>query len=339
MADNDRAYNNRGALLMNSGQQAEGAADFKQSVRVNPGFFLGWYNLALYHQERGQHEEALALYRRALELRPDAPAAIGNLARMLLMTDRAEQAEPLARQALLIRPDDERLHLLMGDVLQRMGGPGEAARAYEKALELNPRWERARLYLGASLVETGRRDEGEAILRQAADLATPFAAAHKLLQLGRARAAALFLAPYTEPAARPSVDTLYIASWILATAPDDGVRDGNRAVELAERAARELHAPNPMILDALAAACAEAGRFDEAVKHIESALALVGPQEPPGSIRDMLAARAEVYRRGEPYRDVRAPGRVQPDELILHHEMARQGTTSPVNENRTPRAD
>ncbi len=55
-------------------------------------------------------------------------------------------------------------------------------------------------------------------------------------------------------------------AWLLATAPYESVRNGPEAVDLAQRAIKLSDGKNPVILDTLAAAYAEAGRFAEAVQ-------------------------------------------------------------------------
>src|SRR5438067_12465009 len=62
------------------------------------------------------------------------------------------------------------------------------------------------------------------------------------------------------------VNALNSFAWLLATASDDSVRDGKRAVQLAERANALAGNNDPTILHTLAAAYAEAGRFDEALQ-------------------------------------------------------------------------
>ena len=63
-------------------------------------------------------------------------------------------------------------------------------------------------------------------------------------------------------------------AYLLAAAPDDQLRNGKRAVELAERA-NQLHGtPSPDTLDTLAAAYAEAGQFDRAIETQQQAIQL-----------------------------------------------------------------
>ena len=66
---------------------------------------------------------------------------------------------------------------------------------------------------------------------------------------------------------RPSdTNLLNDTAWILATNPNASVRDGAEAVELAQRAVKLSGGQEPAILDTLAAAYAEAGRFADAVE-------------------------------------------------------------------------
>jgi len=62
-------------------------------------------------------------------------------------------------------------------------------------------------------------------------------------------------------------------AWILATCPDAEYREGVKAVELAQKAV-ELK-PKAFCLDTLAAAYAEAGRFEDAITVQEKAIALL----------------------------------------------------------------
>jgi tetratricopeptide (TPR) repeat protein len=65
-------------------------------------------------------------------------------------------------------------------------------------------------------------------------------------------------------------------AWQRAAHPDEKIRDGAAAVKYAERAAELSKHAEPSILDTLAAAYAQAGRFDDAVATAQKALALAG---------------------------------------------------------------
>ena len=89
-------------------------------------------------------------------------------------------------------------------------------------------------------------------------------------------------------------------AWILATCPDPTVRNGPQAVGLAERAARLSAPDDPTLLDTLAAAYAEAGRFAEAVRTAERAAALA--TQP---LAATLRARVALYEAGQAFREAR----------------------------------
>jgi len=90
-------------------------------------------------------------------------------------------------------------------------------------------------------------------------------------------------------------------AWLLATCPDATCRDGQQALRLAEWACEATKYKSPPLLDSLAAAYAEMGRFEEAVRTIQLALALVR-SNPQGST-ETLDARLELYLAARPCRE------------------------------------
>lgn len=87
-------------------------------------------------------------------------------------------------------------------------------------------------------------------------------------------------------------------AWLWATCPDAKYRDGKRAVESATRACElsEWKAPNP--IDTLAAAYAEAGDFDAAVKWQAKAIELLAREKTKEDYRNRL----RLYQEKKPYR-------------------------------------
>ena len=55
-------------------------------------------------------------------------------------------------------------------------------------------------------------------------------------------------------------------AWVLATAPEDNLRDGHRALAMATEASRQTAYKQDYILSTLAAAYAETGDFESARK-------------------------------------------------------------------------
>lgn len=89
-------------------------------------------------------------------------------------------------------------------------------------------------------------------------------------------------------------------SWLLATCADAKVRDGKTATELAKRACELSDWKDMGLLDTLAAACAEAGQFDDAVKWQQKAL---NDAEYAKEFGVDAKKRLELYKAKKPYRE------------------------------------
>jgi uncharacterized protein len=91
-------------------------------------------------------------------------------------------------------------------------------------------------------------------------------------------------------------------AWLLATCPDESIRDGARAVELAESLCAGPAKDDPWALDTLAAAYAEAGAMTKAVATAEQALRLAN-DEHAEALAKAVEQRLATYRAGQPYRE------------------------------------
>jgi serine/threonine protein kinase len=101
-------------------------------------------------------------------------------------------------------------------------------------------------------------------------------------------------------------------AWLLATHWEGSIRDGKKSIDLATKACELTKWKDPYSLDTLAAAYAEGGRFDEAVKWQKKALE--HPDAFPGREIDNVKARLKLYEAGKPYHEPRPapPGPVSP---------------------------
>jgi cytochrome c-type biogenesis protein CcmH/NrfG len=90
-------------------------------------------------------------------------------------------------------------------------------------------------------------------------------------------------------------------AWIRATAWDPALRNIEEAVRLAERAADATRHRDVTALDALAAAYASAGRYDEAVRVATSGLDL-STSAGQVAVAAQFRQRIELYQEGQPLR-------------------------------------
>ncbi|MBI5764184.1 MAG: tetratricopeptide repeat protein [Planctomycetes bacterium] len=98
-----------------------------------------------------------------------------------------------------------------------------------------------------------------------------------------------------------SISMSNAVAWLLATSPDDTVRDGRTAMEVATRCCQLTERKDPEILDTLAAAQAEAGQFDEAASTIRQALEIARKTDAVDSAA-LFEKRLSNYLNRVPYR-------------------------------------
>jgi Flp pilus assembly protein TadD len=95
-------------------------------------------------------------------------------------------------------------------------------------------------------------------------------------------------------------------AWIRATHPDSKLRNGPEAVLLAERANELSERRDPGLLDTLAAAYAEAGRFPEAIATVREGISLA-VSAGSKALAQELEKRQELYEQEKPYREIQVP--------------------------------
>jgi tetratricopeptide (TPR) repeat protein len=306
--DYGAAHNNLGAALARKGRYDEAIAQFEKALALQPGFADAHRNLGrawLAKQKPGEaiphFEEALAAGGESAELHNDLGTALAesgrvddaiphferavslnfqgadaqtNLARALVAKRRFAEAIPQLEKALKTSPESAELHNELGLALANQNRLGDAVPHFEKAIEIAPDLAQARYYLGAALKMRG----------QIAKTLTQWREALR--------------------AAPDNVLVLNETAWLLATSAEASVRSGSEAVGLAEKAVRLTGGSEPEIVATLAAAYAEAGRFEEAVE-AEGRAADLAAHQGNARLAEALRARIELFRQKRPMREPR----------------------------------
>ena len=97
---------------------------------------------------------------------------------------------------------------------------------------------------------------------------------------------------------------------VLATAPEDTVRDGAMAADIASKLIDAM--PSTQHAETMAMALAELGRFEDAAKLEEQAIAGMESAGVTGPDLDDARRRLELYRRSQPVRAPWLDGRAAP---------------------------
>ena len=193
-------------------------------------------------------------------------------------------------------------HVNLGNALQRLGQFKEAVANYKQSLRLDANNVEAHNNLGYAVEALGHPQEAIAHYQDALRIKPDYAEAHNncgaaLFALGRFKEAAT----HYQAALRIRPDYTYAhnnLAWLLATCPDAAIRDGGQALAHAKRVVELAGDDNAGLLDSLSAAYAELGDFEEAVRWQRKAVQIASDE-----IKDDLAARLELYKQGQPYRE------------------------------------
>ena len=220
-------------------------------------------------------QDSERLWSRALACTTDNTIAEENLGEAYHAKGRRQDAKARFEKALQIAPNQAMAHSALGLVLLELGQPDESITHLTRALEINPNFADAHYNLGNTLMQVGRANEA-------------------LIHYQRA------LEIYPD-----DVEALNNAAWILATWPEAAIRDGTKAVELAERANELSRGENPTVCATLAASYAEAGRSADAIKLAERAIQLATAQG-NAARADFIRVQMASYQSGAAFRDRRS---------------------------------
>lgn len=260
-----------GQALMAEGHFDDAAAAFRDTIAKDPQNPNGYLALGQLEAERNHFDSAAAQFRKALNIDPNNPEAEGELGHALVSSGSIDEAIPHLRTALELAPQNGEAAIDLGIALAKKGQLDDAMRFFQKALDLMPGSADAHYYLGKALVLTGHGADGLDQWKQA-------------LQ--------------SQP---ESLQVLNDMAWLLATSRDDSLRNGERALPLAQHAAQLTSEQEPAILGTLSAVYAEMGQFDKAIELGQRAAALAMRQNKT-ALAQNLTERLALFRSKTPIR-------------------------------------
>jgi len=254
---------------------------------------------------RGDYTEALKHHQESAVLCPESAGAQSNIGMTLTRLGLPDKAERHLRRAIELDATYATAHYNLGNTLVQLSRLEEAAASYRTALTHRSGLVAAQINLANTLGRLGRTDEAEAQWRDAIAKAPTVASAYgnftrQLIKQRRyAEAIAVLRQGVTHCPAERRLD-LRLA-WLLAVSPEPGTRDGAEALRRAERLSRAVRDQDPACLDMLGAACAELGRFQEAIEYATQAVRLARASGKHALARQ-IAARIRLYQAGRPFR-------------------------------------
>jgi protein O-mannosyl-transferase len=212
------------------------------------------------------------LFRQALAVTTNNDVAENNLGIVFLQQGKLDEAISLLQAAVDLRPDNSPAHENLAKALLQKGQVADALIHYRKLLELQPDNIEVHNIVGTVLIQRGQIKEGVDEWQ-------------KVLAI--------------QPDNGNAMSNL---AWVFATCPDDSLRDGGKAVQLAEEALRISGRRIPIIFRTLGAAYAETGEFSKAIETAQQGIELANSQGNSGLATE-LQGNIALYQDQRPLRD------------------------------------
>ena len=288
----------RARLLAVEEKYPEAIADIDRALEIEPGNPAAVVLRARVHQQAGDSDKALDDVESVLSDDPDNTVALEL--RGLIAAERDDYPSAIRdfRRLVARNGDDAVLVSQLGMLYLAAKQPREAIRRFTRALEIDEEH-------FASL--RGRSDAEISIGNHPAAIA----------DLDKAHA----LKP-------DDTGVLNNLAWLLATSPDDAIRNGTRAIELAQKACELTEWKEPHIISTLAAGHAEAGDFAKAREFSQKA---VDASDDSDQVKEQLKGELASYEAEKPWRE-----RQEMEEATLDEPGGQATSESEPEENDEP---
>ncbi len=258
----------RGRINILAGKREAGLADFSEVLRIDadnvPALLLRAEAAIPDHLD-----EALEDLNKALDLRPGLVPALRQRASLLAHAKKFTAAESDLKLARKLEPTDQSAALQLAAVYVVEGKTADALQLYAEILQADPKDWMAYRGRGDLYLTSGQHREAVEDLEKA-------------------------LAINGEDSG-----VLNNLAWVLATSPDESLRNGKRAIELATKACEVTEYKQPHILSTLAAGYAETGDFAKAVEWSKKAVELGDETQ-----KSDLTKELESYEASKPWREL-----------------------------------
>jgi tetratricopeptide (TPR) repeat protein len=268
--DEGVGYRLKGSLLFAKDEDKAALEQINKALEKDPQDSDSLLLRAQVYSSLKEHDKAKADIEKAMRINPDSQRAI--LMRSIVAAQQKRFAEAVADIKLLLQidPQDVNLRLQLASYYAADKRPRKAIEMYD-----------------AILADEAKNSD---VLKARGDA---------LLSIGKHAEA---IADYDKSLEIEADDThvLNNLAWVLATSPEDNVRNSKRSIELATKACELTQYKQAHILSTLASGYAEAGDWETAIKWSSKAVE-VGSDETETT--DQLKKELESYQQKKPWRE------------------------------------
>ncbi|MHC4962396.1 MAG: sulfatase-like hydrolase/transferase [Planctomycetota bacterium] len=215
-------------------------------------------------------EQAIDYPNKAVALEPDSLQTLEQLGKLLLNNDQYPKALDCLLKAHEIQPRSATICHDIARAYYKLGQRDKAIEFAHKTLSVDPKRIESRSLLATALFETG---EVHAAIEQ------------------------YYIVLDDD---KDNLQALNFLAWVQATSRDPEIRNPNRALKLAKRAAKAADYNSAEYMDTLAVAYAAAGDFDLAVQQADKAIRLARSAG-DAAMAKRIAGRRELFRNRKVY--------------------------------------
>jgi tetratricopeptide (TPR) repeat protein len=259
----------RASAYIGKNQFKKAEDDANQAILLTPQNAGGYLQRASIYYHTGNFEKAIEYCTTAIRLDPNSAKAYFNRGASLCLKGEQERAIADYNEARRRDPNFPGIYYNLALSEKKLGRLDRAITDLDEAIRRKPTDAESYLMRGNAYATTGNYH----------------AAASDLTEATR-----LFESDYS------AFNSL---AWLRATCPEASLRNGAEAVRMATKACAQTKWGKPSEIDTLAAAYAETGDFEQAVKYETLALKL---PEPDAKVREHLQQHLSLFQDHKPYR-------------------------------------
>jgi tetratricopeptide (TPR) repeat protein len=296
----------RGMHYMTQNNIELALADLNAAIALDPKDPETYEARGMAQAVAGKLDDALESYNKAIELEPKSPSALTQRARVRAMKNDYPGAIADVEQSMKLRPGSVQALLLHASLLAAIDKVEQALAELNVLRQVMPDNPEVLLQIGTLYHASKQPDKAlevydHLLARDPTNGTVLRSRADTYLNLGKQTQA---IADYEEALKVDPKNSgvLNNLAWVLATSPDDKLRNGQRAIELAKTACEVTEYKQAHILSTLAAGYAESGDFDTAITWSKKAVELGSDQT-----KQQLEKELESYQAKKPWRESTPP--------------------------------